>query len=160
MKKLSSIGKSIIRLFAITAIVVVSAAFIYEYNNPGVARENFEEDQESVYSADYHDPSYAYTDYDEVNDPYASPGMANDFSDRTDDTSNYADDYYYGDDSTYDYPSYDLSSNQGEVYVEGYTRSDGTQVSGHYRTAPNATTSDNWSSMGNINPHTGRIGTK
>lgn len=47
-----------------------------------------------------------------------------------------------------------------EVYVSGYTRSDGTYVKGHYRTAPNDTKKDNYSTKGNTNPHTGKKGTK
>ena len=41
-----------------------------------------------------------------------------------------------------------------DVYVRGYTRSDGTYVAPHYRSSPNSTRN------GNINPHTGRLGTK
>lgn len=47
-----------------------------------------------------------------------------------------------------------------DVYVNGYTRSNGTYVQPHYRTAPNSTTTDNFSERGNINPYTGKIGTK
>lgn len=47
-----------------------------------------------------------------------------------------------------------------DVYVEGYTRKDGTYVKGHYRSAPNNKTSDNFSSYGNVNPYTGKLGTK
>lgn len=46
-----------------------------------------------------------------------------------------------------------------DVYVNGYTRNDGTYVSGHYRSAPNHTKSDNWSQVGNVNPYTGKAGT-
>lgn len=48
----------------------------------------------------------------------------------------------------------------GDVHVKGYYRADGTYVEPHYRSAPNSTTSDNWSTIGNVNPHTGKIGTK
>jgi hypothetical protein len=47
-----------------------------------------------------------------------------------------------------------------DVYVQGYTRSNGTSVQGYYRTAPNYTRNDNYSTIGNINPHTGSYGTK
>jgi len=47
-----------------------------------------------------------------------------------------------------------------DVHVKGYYRADGTYVEPHYRSAPNSTTSDNWSTIGNVNPHTGKIGTK
>ena len=46
-----------------------------------------------------------------------------------------------------------------DVYVNGYTRKDGTYVQGHYRSAPNNTVSDNFSTYGNVNPYTGKPGT-
>ena len=48
---------------------------------------------------------------------------------------------------------------QSTVYVQGYTRSNGTYVQGHYRTAPDATIINNWSTVGNVNPYTGKPGT-
>lgn len=47
----------------------------------------------------------------------------------------------------------------GDVWVNGYTKSNGTIVEGHYRTSPNSTTSDNYSTYGNYNPYTGKTGT-
>ena len=49
---------------------------------------------------------------------------------------------------------------QSVVYVQGYTRSNGTYVQGYYRTAPNSTTLDTYSTKGNYNPYTGSYGTK
>ena len=49
---------------------------------------------------------------------------------------------------------------QGHTYVHGYTRSNGTYVQPHYRTSPNNTRNDNWSTIGNVNPYTGVEGTK
>jgi hypothetical protein len=49
---------------------------------------------------------------------------------------------------------------QGSHYTNGYTKSNGTYVQGHYSTNPNNTTSDNWSTRGNVNPVTGAPGTK
>lgn len=46
------------------------------------------------------------------------------------------------------------------VRVSGYYRSNGTYVAPYYRSSPNNTTYDNWSTKGNINPYTGNIGTK
>ena len=46
-----------------------------------------------------------------------------------------------------------------QVYVKPYTRSDGTTVQGHYRSAPNNTPLDNYSTRGNVNPYTGKPGT-
>jgi hypothetical protein len=51
------------------------------------------------------------------------------------------------------------SSGTGEHYVSGYTRSNGTYVTGHHQTNPNGTKYDNWSSKGNVNPYTGKEGT-
>jgi hypothetical protein len=50
--------------------------------------------------------------------------------------------------------------NLGEVYVKGYVRKNGVQVKAFCRTARNKTTKDNWSTLGNINPYTGKKGTK
>ena len=44
--------------------------------------------------------------------------------------------------------------------VHGYTKKDGTYVVPHNRTSPNGTQRDNWSSKGNINPNTGKEGTR
>jgi len=33
-------------------------------------------------------------------------------------------------------------------------------VQPHYRSSPNNTKSDNWSTYGNVNPYTGKVGTK
>lgn len=46
-----------------------------------------------------------------------------------------------------------------QTWVNGYTRRDGTYVSGHYRSSPNSTVRDNYSYYGNRNPYTGRTGT-
>lgn len=45
------------------------------------------------------------------------------------------------------------------VRVRGYTRKDGTYVAPHYRSAPNSTKMDNYSTRGNYNPYTGAPGT-
>jgi TPR repeat protein len=47
-----------------------------------------------------------------------------------------------------------------QVKVRGYTRKDGTYVAPHMRSSPNGTKADNWSTRGNINPYTGKEGTK
>jgi hypothetical protein len=46
------------------------------------------------------------------------------------------------------------------TYVKGYYRSNGTYVAPHYRSSPNSTKLDNWSTKGNYNPYTGKTGTK
>lgn len=50
------------------------------------------------------------------------------------------------------------TSTFSDVYVQPYQRSDGAQVPGHYRTEPNNTRNDNYSTQGNTNPHNGREG--
>lgn len=49
---------------------------------------------------------------------------------------------------------------QRQVYVNGYYRSNGTYVQPHYRTSPNNTVYDNWSTYPNVNPYTGNVGTR
>lgn len=48
--------------------------------------------------------------------------------------------------------------NPNNHYVQGYTRSDGTQVKGHYRTDRNSTNRDNYTTKPNTNPYTGKKG--
>ncbi len=43
--------------------------------------------------------------------------------------------------------------------VKGYYRSNGTYVRGHYRSRRDNNPYNNWSTRGNINPHTGDEGT-
>ena len=49
---------------------------------------------------------------------------------------------------------------QSHVKVNGYYRSNGTYVQPHYRTMPNNTVYDNWSTRPNVNPYTWQTGTK
>ncbi len=42
--------------------------------------------------------------------------------------------------------------------VRGYYRSNGTYVQSYYRTSPNYTKLDNYSTRGNYNPYTGKKG--
>ena len=46
------------------------------------------------------------------------------------------------------------------VHVKGYTRKDGTYVAPHYRSSPDHSLSNNYSTKGNINPYTGKEGTR
>ena len=48
----------------------------------------------------------------------------------------------------------------GSVHVRGYTKSNGTYVAPHYRSAPDGNFGNNWSTLGNVNPYTGEPGTK
>ena len=47
----------------------------------------------------------------------------------------------------------------GSTYVRGYARRDGTYVSPHYRSSPDASPYNNYSYKGNVNPYTGKVGT-
>ncbi|MHA8054046.1 hypothetical protein [Aquirufa sp. OSTEICH-129A] len=49
---------------------------------------------------------------------------------------------------------------QNPTRISGYTNSYGTYVEPYYRTSPNSTINDNYSTRGNINPYTGSYGTK
>ena len=46
------------------------------------------------------------------------------------------------------------------VHVRGHVTRSGSFVAPHFRTAPNSTQRDNWSSKGNRNPFTGKAGSK
>jgi hypothetical protein len=48
----------------------------------------------------------------------------------------------------------------GSHSVKGYTKKDGTYVAPSHATNPNSTKTDNYSSKGNVNPYTGKEGTK
>ena len=47
-----------------------------------------------------------------------------------------------------------------DTHVNGYYKKNGTYVEPHYRSSPNGTTLDNFSTKGNINPYTGKEGTR
>jgi len=49
-------------------------------------------------------------------------------------------------------------TNPNHVKVSGYYRSNGTYVQPYFRTAPNSTNTDNFSTKGNTNPYTGKPG--
>ena len=49
-------------------------------------------------------------------------------------------------------------TNSNHVKVKGYYKKNGTYVQPHYRTAPNSTKNDNFSTVGNTNPYTGKPG--
>lgn len=52
------------------------------------------------------------------------------------------------------------TTNPSVRYQSGYTRSNGTYVSGHYKTLSNGTNLDNYSTTSNINPFTGATGSR
>lgn len=53
-----------------------------------------------------------------------------------------------------------LSIGYADVWIDGYYRRDGTYVKGHYRSSPDSSVSNNWSTKGNVNPYTGEKGTR
>lgn len=55
--------------------------------------------------------------------------------------------------------SFSQRKSSSDVSVKGYYRDNGTYVAPHYRTSPNSTNRDNFSTIGNINPYTGESGT-
>jgi hypothetical protein len=46
----------------------------------------------------------------------------------------------------------------GDHSVRGYVKKDGTYVAPHHATNPNGTKADNYSTKGNVNPYTGKVG--
>ena len=51
-------------------------------------------------------------------------------------------------------------SASAQVHVKGYVTKNGTYVAPYTRSSPNSTTLDNYSTKGNVNPYTGKAGTK
>lgn len=64
----------------------------------------------------------------------------------------------YGGHSSYK-SSYSYGSRSDHT-VSGYTRSNGTYVRPSHATNPDSTKNNNYSTRGNVNPYTGKIGTK
>lgn len=58
--------------------------------------------------------------------------------------------------SSYSIPS----SSTSDHYQNGYQRSDGTPVQGHYKTNNDNTNTNNYSTSGNSNPYTGETGSR
>lgn len=58
------------------------------------------------------------------------------------------------------YYDFNYRPSVGCHFVRGHFRSDGTFVAGHYKTAADDSFWNNWSSAGNVNAVTGRVGTK
>jgi len=52
------------------------------------------------------------------------------------------------------------SSSGGSHSTSGYIKGNGTYVAPSHATNPNSTKADNWSTKGNVNPYTGKAGTK
>jgi hypothetical protein len=52
------------------------------------------------------------------------------------------------------------TSLSAQVRVQGYVNKNGTYVAPYYRSSPNSTKLDNYSTQGNVNPYTGKLGTR
>jgi hypothetical protein len=52
------------------------------------------------------------------------------------------------------------SSSRSDHTVRGYTRSNGTYVHSYKATNADATRNNNYTTKGNVNPYTGKVGTK
>lgn len=46
-----------------------------------------------------------------------------------------------------------------QTHVDGYFRNNGTYVAPHYRSSPDSSRTNNYSTYGNVNPYTGNVGT-
>jgi hypothetical protein len=51
-------------------------------------------------------------------------------------------------------------SNPSSTYVRPYLTQEGTVVQGYHRTAPDNSILNNFSTVGNVNPYTGAVGTR
>ncbi len=69
---------------------------------------------------------------------------------------------YYGSSTTRrsSYNTYGVGTTPSVRYQGGYTRSNGSYVQGHYKTTPDRTNHNNFSTSGNYNPYTGSTGTR
>ena len=47
-----------------------------------------------------------------------------------------------------------------QTHVNGYFKSNGTYVQPHYRSSPDSSYNNNWSVSPNVNPYTGKRGTR
>ncbi len=100
-------------------------------------------------------------------DNYSTKGNINPFTGE----KGYKDPYStFKEYKSFDYNNYDYNFNlnkdkstfdwNNDVKVKSYFRNDGTEVESYYRTKPNNSLWDNYSTQGNYNPYTGRKGTK
>lgn len=61
---------------------------------------------------------------------------------------------YTSESDMFSMPSYDTE------YQSGYFRKDGTYVNSHFKTKKNGTKRDNYSTYPNVNPYTGKVGSR
>ncbi len=65
-----------------------------------------------------------------------------------------------GSSSSHSYSGSHSGGSSSSHSVQGYTRKDGTYVAPHHATNRDDTKNNNWTTQGNVNPHTGKPGTK
>ena len=65
-----------------------------------------------------------------------------------------------GSGSSHSHSSSHSGGSSGSHSVQGYTRKDGTYVAPHHATNRDDTKNNNWTTQGNVNPYTGKPGTK
>jgi len=58
------------------------------------------------------------------------------------------------------YYSPGTGSKSSSLYVHGYMKRNGTYVNSYRRSTPDHNFNNNWSTKGNINPYTGKKGTR
>lgn len=56
--------------------------------------------------------------------------------------------------------AFNASSVSADTYVHGYVKKNGTYVQPHMRSDPDGSTLNNLSTQGNVNPYTGKFGTR
>lgn len=87
-------------------------------------------------------------------DPYSTSNKSNYFNYNT---------YDYNTNSNKKKNDYDWNNNSiwnNDVKVNSFYKDNGTEVESYYRTEPNNSLWDNYSTQGNYNPYTGKKGTK
>jgi hypothetical protein len=70
---------------------------------------------------------------------------------------------HYGGHPSHSYSSHPATgtgSKASREHVSGYTKRNGTHVTAHNRSTGDSTKANNWSTKGNVNPETGKAGTK
>lgn len=83
-------------------------------------------------------------------DPYSTSNNSLYFNNNSYDYNSNKKDYYWNNKSSWN----------NDVKVNSYYNNNGTEVESHYRTKPNNSIWDNYSTEGNYNPYTGEKGTK
>ena len=65
-----------------------------------------------------------------------------------------------GHSAAHSHATYGTGAKSAKTPVTAYTKKSGTKVAAHNRSTKDATQRNNWSAKGNVNPDTGKVGTK